>query len=222
MNASAPDNADLRCLAARFVDGPHLSAPLEAEQKFAGWLADLAPAQAGALRQRLLQFPRANTILLGIAEASPYLFDLVRADDTRLIGLLDSEPETRLAELIDSTCRDVAAAASEADAMLMLRHMKAEAALLIALCDIGGVWPVMQVTAALTELAVRSVQSALRYLLRQETGRGRIVPPDPARPEDDSGLIVLAMGKMGAGELNYSSDIDLIVFFDSDRANAGR
>ncbi|MFX7121295.1 bifunctional glutamine synthetase adenylyltransferase/deadenyltransferase, partial [Acinetobacter baumannii] len=28
------------------------------------------------------------------------------------------------------------------------------------------------------------------------------------------GLIVLAMGKMGAGELNYSSDIDLIVFFD--------
>src|SRR3989442_872876 len=34
------------------------------------------------------------------------------------------------------------------------------------------------------------------------------------RPEDGSGLIVLAMGKIGAGELNYSSDIDLIVFFD--------
>jgi [glutamine synthetase] adenylyltransferase / [glutamine synthetase]-adenylyl-L-tyrosine phosphorylase len=44
--------------------------------------------------------------------------------------------------------------------------------------------------------------------------RKRILPPDPDNPEQGSGLIVLAMGKMGAGELNYSSDIDLIVFFD--------
>ena len=99
--------------------------------------------------------------------------------------------------------------------MQLLRRMKSEAALLIALCDIGGVWPVMQVTAALTDLAVASVQSALRYLLRQEAARGRLSPPNPDSPEDNSGLVVLAMGKMGAGELNYSSDIDLIVFFDS-------
>jgi glutamate-ammonia-ligase adenylyltransferase len=50
--------------------------------------------------------------------------------------------------------------------------------------------------------------------MRQEAGRGRLQPPDLDRPEDGSGLVVLAMGKMGAGELNYSSDIDLIVFFD--------
>src|SRR5437588_14332 len=85
---------------------------------------------------------------------------------------------------------------------------------LSALCDIGGVWPVMGVTAALTELAVASVQAALRFVLRQEAARGRLLPPNTDKPEDDSGLVVLAMGKMGAGELNYSSDIDLIVFFD--------
>src|SRR5260221_6437511 len=85
---------------------------------------------------------------------------------------------------------------------------------MIALCDIGGVWPVMRVTAALTDLAVNSVQTALRFLLRQEVGRGRMTAANPDRPEEGSGLIVLAMGKMGAGELNYSSDIDLIVFFD--------
>src|SRR6202021_2505999 len=73
----------------------------------------------------------------------------------------------------------------------------------------------MQVTAALTDLAVSSVQSALRFLLQQETTRGRMSPPSPDHPEDGSGLIVLAMGKMGARELNYSSDIDLIVFFDA-------
>ncbi len=106
-------------------------------------------------------------------------------------------------------------ASSEAEAMQLLRRMKSEAALLIAMCDIGGVWPVMRVTAALTDLAVASVQSALRFLLRQEAARGKLLPPEPARPEDNSGLVVLAMGKMGAGELNYSSDIDLIVFFNS-------
>ena len=61
--------------------------------------------------------------------------------------------------------------------MYLLRRLKAEAALLIALCDIGGVWPVMRVTAALTDLAVTAVQSALRFLLRQEVARGRMRRP---------------------------------------------
>ena len=151
---------------------------------------------------------------MGIAEASPYLFDLVRADSRRAIRLLECEPEPYLAQLIENTCRNVSAASSEADVMQLLRRLKSEVALLIALCDIGGVWPVMRVTAALTDLAVASVQAALRFLLRQEAARGRLSPPNLERPEDNSGLIVLAMGKMGAGELNYSSDIDLIVFFD--------
>ncbi|WP_164135116.1 hypothetical protein, partial [Serratia marcescens] len=50
----------------------------------------------------------------------------------------------------------------------------------------------------------------------QEAARGRIVPPDPDMPEQGSGLIIFAMGKMGAGELNYSSDVDLIVFYEAE------
>jgi glutamate-ammonia-ligase adenylyltransferase len=215
MTSSAKDDADQHRLAARFVDGPHVSAPDKAEQRLRDWLTDLAAEQAAAIDDLIARFPRARTILLGIAEASPYLFDLLRADGARVIRLLGCEPEPHLAQLIERTCRDVSAASSEADVMQLLRRMKAEAALLIALCDIGGVWPVMRVTAALTDLAVASVQSALRFLLRQEAARGRLSPANLDSPEDNSGLIVLAMGKMGAGELNYSSDIDLIVFFDS-------
>ncbi|MBX9709628.1 MAG: bifunctional [glutamine synthetase] adenylyltransferase/[glutamine synthetase]-adenylyl-L-tyrosine phosphorylase, partial [Xanthobacteraceae bacterium] len=48
--------------------------------------------------------------------------------------------------------------------------------------------------------------------------RGRLLAPVPEKPEQGSGLIVFAMGKMGAGELNYSSDIDLIVYYDRERA----
>jgi glutamate-ammonia-ligase adenylyltransferase len=203
----------IRALAARFVDGPHVSAPNGPEIVLSGWLAELEPQQAVEL-STLLDQPAAKTILLGIVEFSPYLFDLIRNDATRLIRILQCEPETHLPALIESVSREVFAAATEADVMRLLRRMKAEAALMIALCDIGGVWPVMQVTAALTDLAVASVQMALRYVLRQEAARGRLSPANAEHPEENSGLFVLAMGKMGAGELNYSSDIDLIVFFD--------
>ena len=214
MTASAPGNAERhRPLAARFVEGPHVAAPDTAEQRLGDWLSELEPAQSAAI-DALLDHAHARNILLGISAFSPYLFDLVRADAARLTRILSCDAESHLTALIDVTSRAVWSASGEADAMHLLRHMKAEAALLIALCDIGGVWPVMQVTAALTDLAVASVQMALRFLLRNEAARGRIKPPDPERPEVGSGLIVLAMGKMGAGELNYSSDIDLIVFFD--------
>ena len=193
--------------------GPHITASSTAEQRLGDWLAELEPQQSAEIGA-WLDRPFARAILLGIVEFSPYLFDLIRADAARLIRLLACDPEPHLAALIENTSRDVLAAAGEADVMHLLRRMKSEAALLIALCDIGGVWPVMRVTAALTDLAVTSVQTALRFLLRQEVTRGRMTAFDPDRPEEGSGLIVLAMGKMGAGELNYSSDIDLIVFFD--------
>src|SRR5450755_5074890 len=158
MNSSAKGDADRHRLAARFVDGPHVSAPDKAEQRLADWLADLPPQQAAAIDDLVTRFPVARTCLLGIAESSPYLFDLVRADAVRLIRLFESDPETYLSDLIDKTCLGVLAAAGEADVMQLLRRMKSEAALLIALCDVGGVWPVMRVTAALTDLAVASVQ----------------------------------------------------------------
>jgi glutamate-ammonia-ligase adenylyltransferase len=216
MTSSAKGDADRHRLAARFADGPHLSAAVEAEQRLESWLADLEPEHSAAIQDLADRFPHVKTILLGVAEASTFLFDSMRADPARLLRLLRCNPDCHLAALIKQTTFAVAAAAGEADVMQQLRRMKSEAALLIALCDIGGVWPVLRVTQALTDLAVAAVQCALRYLLRQEAARGRLLPPAGAdSPEDGSGLVVLAMGKMGAGELNYSSDIDLIVFFDT-------
>src|SRR5438874_10998223 len=217
MNSSAPGYAEANvkstALAALFADGPRVAASDKAEQRLNDWLGALEPEQAAALDD-LLDRRFAKAILLGIIEFSPYLFDLMRADAARLIRLLECDPQAHLAALLENTSREVSAASSESELMHLLRRLKSEAALLIALCDLGGVWPVMRVTAALTDLAVASVQAALRFLLRQEVARGRMTASNHDRPEEGSGLIVLAMGKMGAGELNYSSDIDLIVFFD--------
>lgn len=216
MTFSAVVSADDQSLAARFVLAPQLSAPEAAGNRLAGWLGDLEPGQCALIEAICRNFPLARTILESIAEASPYLFDLVRADPARLVAVLGSDPDRRIAELVAGVRADMADAPDEATAMRLLRRMKAEAALLIALCDVGGVWPVMRVTAALTEVAVTATQCCVRYLLAQEAARGRIVPADRDAPEDGSGLIVLAMGKMGADELNYSSDIDLIVFYDAE------
>jgi glutamate-ammonia-ligase adenylyltransferase len=218
MNSSATGDANSISLAARFTTGPQLFAPDGARRRIADWLSDVSPDLARTLQEIAARHPHAKAILEGIAEFSPYLFDLMRADAARVMCLLQSHPDSLLAALIAQTRRDAANEADEAKVMRLLRRMKSEAALLIALCDIGGVWPVMRVTKALTDVAVTSVQCAVHYLMAQEVARGRLLASDPKKPEEASGLIVFAMGKMGAGELNYSSDIDLIVFYERDRA----
>ncbi len=82
MNASAPGNAERHPLAARFVAGPYVSAPDNAEKRLGDWLSELEPGQSAAI-SALLQHPSARQILRGISEFSPYLFDLVRADAAR-------------------------------------------------------------------------------------------------------------------------------------------
>ncbi|MGO9357915.1 MAG: bifunctional [glutamine synthetase] adenylyltransferase/[glutamine synthetase]-adenylyl-L-tyrosine phosphorylase [Xanthobacteraceae bacterium] len=216
MTITATDEVETPGLAARLVSAPCLYAPDEARGRVDDWLSDIATDQAAALGALFARFPAARTIFEGIAEASPYLFDLVRADPARAARLLRCAPETQFAALVEKTVAAVLEADSEAEAARLLRRMKSEAALLIALCDIGGVWPVMRVTKALTTIADAAVQVALRYLLMQEAARGRLLISDVERLSEESGLVILAMGKMGAGELNYSSDIDLIVFFDPD------
>src|SRR5437764_308145 len=84
---------------------------------------------------------------------------------------------------------------------------------LVALADIGGVWNVDKVTKALSDFADASVRGGLSVVLTEAADLGRLLLPNPDDPAEGSGLVVLALGKHGAGELNYSSDIDLVVFF---------
>ena len=65
--------------------------------------------------------------------------------------------------------------------MRVLRRGKAEAALLIALADIGGVWPVERVTRALTEFADAAAGAAVRFLLRGAAAQGKLTLRNPAR-----------------------------------------
>lgn len=147
---------------------------------------------------------------------SPYLRDLIVADADRLYGILSEAPETRLARII-SAARAVTAG-SEAELMRALRLLKQDLALTLGLADIAGAVDLDQVTGALAGFADAALTASIRFCLKDLAAKGRFAPADPERPERASGLIVLAMGKHGANELNYSSDIDLIVLYDPDKA----
>jgi glutamate-ammonia-ligase adenylyltransferase len=216
MISSPKVGVDRSSLLARLVSAPYLFEPEHANRRIEGWLGEIASDHALSIGELLAASPSAKTIFASIAEASPYLFDLITADAARTLRLLECDPDKHIVTLIEGTLASLKEVDSEADVMQLLRKMKSEAALLIALCDIGGVWPVMRVTQVLTDIAITAVHGALDYLLMHEVRRGRLKARTIDAAEEGSGLIVFAMGKMGAGELNYSSDIDLIVFFDLD------
>jgi [glutamine synthetase] adenylyltransferase / [glutamine synthetase]-adenylyl-L-tyrosine phosphorylase len=196
---------------------PKPSEARDASAKLDGWLGEIARTADGkAIRQVVAASVKTRDVLAAIAEASPYLWDLIRAEPARFLDVAEAEPDARFAALLAEVVRVGDAAATDAAVMTALRRLKSEAALLIALADIGGVWPVERVTRALTEFADAAVGAAVRVLLRAAVAQGRLRVRDPARPEAGSGYVALAMGKMGAHELNYSSDIDLIVLFDQE------
>jgi [glutamine synthetase] adenylyltransferase / [glutamine synthetase]-adenylyl-L-tyrosine phosphorylase len=171
-----------------------------------------------ATLERLLADPRVASFVAGSVEGSTYITGLIQRDPGRLQRALESVPEERFETLRATLAEDMARAASMPDAMSALRRFKAEVALLTALADLAGAWPLMQVTAILSETADAALREAVGFLFRSAAARGDWHAPDAEAPELGSGYIVLGMGKYGAHELNYSSDIDLIVFFDPARA----
>ena len=103
---------------------------------------------------------------------------------------------------------------STADFMTRMRVAKSRVATAAAVADFGLHCPVLQVTGWLTELAAGALQASCCHLLREASDRGQASLPDPTAPHRGSGLVVLGMGKLGACELNFSSDVDVIILFD--------
>ncbi|MFL4471387.1 glutamine-synthetase adenylyltransferase [Tateyamaria armeniaca] len=147
--------------------------------------------------------PPLRDLVSGAAACSPYLAGLIGQEAAWLPQALEDT---------DAAMRDVLIPPEgDMDAIKpALRRAKRRVALLAGLADLGGAWTLEQVTGALSDLADMACETALRAAIAHQVQRGKL-------PDTDPGLFVLAMGKMGAGELNYSSDIDLICLFDETR-----
>lgn len=202
----------------RLTEAPFAPAGGKGHKALADWRGELASDAAAQALGRLSTEPAVEALLAGIFENSPYLANLIVRDTARLERLLTAEPETEHVRLIEELQAAMGQARDMPAAKKALRVYKNALALLSALADLGGVWPVMTVTRALSECADAAVSQAVRFLFARAAESGKWLPPDIAAPEKESGYFVLAMGKHGAFELNYSSDIDLIVFFDRARS----
>jgi glutamate-ammonia-ligase adenylyltransferase len=158
--------------------------------------------------------PEIRRLLEGAFGNSPFLGHLALRDADFLRSAVVEDIDALFERVLDDTSR----AAGEPRPALMteLRRQRGRAALLIALADIAGLWPAQTVVGALSRFAEAAISAAVDHLLREAAAAGDIVVDDPALPGPGSGFVAMAMGKLGAGELNYSSDIDLLLLFDQD------
>ncbi|MCJ2084825.1 bifunctional [glutamine synthetase] adenylyltransferase/[glutamine synthetase]-adenylyl-L-tyrosine phosphorylase [Methylobacterium sp. E-005] len=179
-------------------------------------LAEIAPALPPGFLT-----PACRDLLLGLADHSPFLWQACRRAPERLVALLEQPPDAASRDIIARQRAVGAACGANPDLAEVGRRLRANReahALLVALADLGGCWDVAAVTRALSDFADASVSAATEALLRQGMAAGRFRPPDPEAPQAGSGLIVLGLGKLGGGELNYSSDIDLVIFYETEAA----
>jgi [glutamine synthetase] adenylyltransferase / [glutamine synthetase]-adenylyl-L-tyrosine phosphorylase len=151
-------------------------------------------------------------LIRSVFGSSPYLTDLIFANPSTLRDFFGVGPQHCLNSILCQLKEKTSA--STAEAMKELRQCKAQAALVIALADIASLWNLDQITGSLSDFADACVAHAVRTLLLQAHSQGAINLTNAKHPELSSGYVVLGLGKLGARELNYSSDIDLFVFYD--------
>ena len=180
---------------------------LAAKREELGPLGDLLSAKGPA-----------RALLASVFGASPHLTRVVMRDPEGLLAALEGDPRETLQALGIKLEEEMAAGPSMEEAMALLRHYKRRAALTVALADIGGAWATMEAAAALSEAADRAIALATAHLLARARAAGDMAPGEGGDPAKASGFFVLAMGKLGAHELNYSSDVDLIVLYDAEAA----
>ena len=158
--------------------------------------------------------PALRPFLAGAARAAPYLGRLMRRCD--VVALLARDAGVPVSSLAP------APGAPEGDALrTALRRAKADAALVVALMDLGGAWDMRRATEALSGFADACIEAALRGAWAEVAGHRKADVTLPPGAGPVLGLGVVAMGKLGSRTLNYSSDVDLIAVYDADALPLG-
>lgn len=150
---------------------------------------------------------------------SPFLTHALTSDIGSVSSVLNHGPTKVLGELLEGLKQDLPQLASITELSKALRVAKRRIAILTAIADLAQFWSEREVVEALSAFADAALSAAISYLLRAAHLRGELELPNPDTPEKDCGYVILAMGKLGAGELNYSSDIDLVILFDRDKVD---
>ncbi len=171
----------------------------------------------GAFARGAADDPALGALLAAIFGNSPFLGQCLIVEPGFARTLVEQGYDDALAGVFAGIEPTALAEAGEDAVMTALRRARRRTALAVGIAEICRVWDIEKVTGTLSRFADLAIEGAVSHLLRAGFEAGEIALPDPAMPTRECGFIVLGMGKLGARELNYSSDIDLILLFDRDR-----
>lgn len=203
------DGGDVQVwLEAALVGCPNPDAALRILER---WLQ--AAANPHTRLAQLRQNPALAALLLTVFGASRQLADVLVQNPELADLVLDpttfERPVSR-ESVASEAARFIASAPSYSRSLDLLRFLRQKWILVIALADLAKVWPPEEVWRALSELALSLVSAtrdaAWREFAANRLGDGSITCP----------VSILAMGKLGGAELNYSSDVDLVYLLDDD------
>ncbi|KKC39797.1 hypothetical protein WH87_06640 [Devosia epidermidihirudinis] len=181
--------------------------PAIAHPRFDAWLAELSGSVSAPIRD-------AAGALGPLLESAPYLLALAQENAEWFADALTNGPDNAFAGVLAEVTAAGVSASDEDVLSPVLRIGKGRTALLAAVAETGGLWTTAQSTAALSDLADAALDAALNLLMRQAADKGQLAIPADQATAQNSGLALFALGKHGGQELNYSSDIDIVAFFD--------
>ncbi|MEA2780379.1 MAG: [glutamine synthetase] adenylyltransferase / [glutamine synthetase]-adenylyl-L-tyrosine, partial [Rhodospirillaceae bacterium] len=184
-------------------------------------MADLRDRSMASDDPNLVEWVRAITddqagrnILESIFSNSPFLTACALSEIPLLMQVLTRGPDSAFGGIIGRIKDDLGREPTQDRLMRELRLCRKQVALVAAIADVTAHWPLERVTHALSDFADAALSATISHLMRDAAENGELVLADQHFPEDDCGYVVLAMGKYGARELNYSSDIDLIILYE--------
>ncbi len=162
--------------------------------------------------KKTLTAPEWREVAARIVNHSPHLLQLLRKHPEVMVMVAQQGLNTTWDILLQEMqpCEDC----TDSELMSYLRRWKARGSLLISIADLTQHWTPREVTQALSQLADISSQKAFAHLYASLVTSGTL---NATENMGCDGLFMLALGKLGAQELNYSSDIDVLILFDASR-----
>ena len=150
--------------------------------------------------------------LAGLLIHSRHLQAIARAQTDAIVPVLKGNGADIIATSIQALQATAESADDDDSIMTAIRRLRQRSALAVALTDLAGRNDVATQMRWLSDAADAAIAATVRYLLRWAAKRGHLHSDHVA--EKGCGWTILALGKLGAGELNYSSDVDLIILHD--------
>jgi glutamate-ammonia-ligase adenylyltransferase len=182
-------------------------------------------AEASGNRTPLFDYlrgsPRMLHLLCSIFGNSPYLAQTLIRDPLLVYWLAEEQVLRRrpsrpaLAQTLHAMLGHVTATELKLDA---LRRFKRREMLRIGVRDLLRLSPVPETVGVLSDLATVLIQAALHVVEQDLRLRyGMPMHRDGRGKPAETGFVVMALGKLGGSELNYSSDVDLIYVYESEQ-----